>query len=104
MHELRLLTHISMHVLAPGLLACLLFRSVWKKAWLLMLLTMLVDLDHLLAHPIYDAHRNSIGFHPLHTLPAIICYAILLLPKQTRIIACGLLLHMLTDALDSCWL
>ena len=34
-----------------------------------------VDLDHLLAEPVYDAARCSIGFHPLHTWPAMIAYA-----------------------------
>ena len=38
---------------------------------------MLVDLDHLLADPIYDPERCSIGFHPLHSIPAIVVYALM---------------------------
>lgn len=61
---------------------------------------MLVDLDHLLATPIFNPCRCSIGFHPLHSYMAIAAYFLLLVPKKTRIIAIGLLLHMLTDGID----
>ena len=33
-----------------------------------MMLEMIIDVDHLLATPFYDAGRCSIGFHLLHTL------------------------------------
>lgn len=65
-----------------------------------MLATMLVDLDHLLATPIFDSNRCSINFHLLHTYPAMAVYAVLLLFKETRIIAIGLLFHMYTDYID----
>lgn len=65
-----------------------------------MLGTMLVDLDHLLANPIFDPSRCSIGFHPLHSYYAIAVYFILLLFPKSRIIAVGLLFHMLTDYID----
>ncbi len=59
---------------------------------------MLVDIDHLLADPIFEANRCSINFHPLHTYYAMIVYAIMLfLRKPFNIIGIGLLLHMLTD-------
>ncbi len=61
---------------------------------------MLVDLDHLLANPIFDPTRCSINFHPLHTMPAIVLYIILLFPKKTRVLAIALLFHMLTDWFD----
>ena len=32
----------------------------------------LIDLDHLLADPVYAPDRCSIGFHPLHTAPAVV--------------------------------
>lgn len=69
-----------------------------------MVATILVDLDHLLADPIFDPNRCSINFHPLHTYRAIAVYALLLLPARTRIIAIGLLLHMATDFLDCEWM
>lgn len=65
-----------------------------------MLITMLVDLDHLLATPIYDPDRCSIGFHPLHTWPLIAVYLCLTLPPRTRLIGLGLMLHMLLDFSD----
>ena len=100
---LQPLVHYSLHFLAPGLLAYLFFRSQWQRAWLIMIATMLVDLDHLLADPIFDAGRCSIGFHPLHSYPAIGVYALLLLWPKTRIIALGLLFQMLTDYQDCLW-
>ena len=65
-----------------------------------MVATMLVDLDHLLANPIYDPHRCGIGFHPLHTFPAMVAYALLLVPRASRLPALGLVIHMALDALD----
>lgn len=61
---------------------------------------MLVDLDHLLASPIFDPNRCSVGFHPLHSYYAIAVYFIGSLYKTTRIIAIGLLLHMFADYVD----
>ena len=72
------------------------------KAWVVMVATMLVDLDHLFANPIFDPTRCSIGFHPLHSAPAIILYVVMLFTpnKYLRIVGIGLLLHMLVDWLD----
>ena len=62
---------------------------------------MVVDFDHLLATPIFQENRCSIGFHYLHTHYAIAGYTVLLLfPYPARIIAIGLLLHMVTDFID----
>jgi hypothetical protein len=101
---LRIILHYSMHLLVPGVIAFLFFRSKWLKVWGIFILTMAVDLDHLLAVPVFDGQRCSIGFHPLHSYYAIGLYVIGLYPKQTRIIALGLLLHMLTDWIDCMWI
>jgi len=93
-----------MHLLAPGIIAYVFFKSNWKKVWIIFLLTMLVDVDHLFATPIFDASRCSINFHPLHSYYAIAVYFLLLIPKKTRIVAIALLFHMLTDALDCLWI
>jgi hypothetical protein len=62
---------------------------------------MLVDLDHLLAVPIFQADRCSINFHPLHTYYAMVVYVVLLFfRKPFNIIGIGLLMHMITDYLD----
>lgn len=92
--------HYGLHFIFPAFVAVLISRAHWRRIYVLLLLTMLVDLDHLLASPIFDPHRCSINFHPLHTYWAIAIYIVLLFPKRTRIIAIGLLLHMVTDALD----
>lgn len=92
--------HYFLHLVFPVCIALLFFRRQWLKAYILLLLTMAVDLDHLLATPMFDACRCSIGFHPLHSYPMIAVYALLLLPRQTRVIAIGLLLHMATDGID----
>jgi hypothetical protein len=92
--------HLVLHVAVPGAVAFLFFRSRWRRAWLIMLATMLVDLDHLLADPIYDPGRCSIGFHPLHSYPAIAVYVLLTLPPKTRLVGVGLVIHMALDGLD----
>ena len=92
--------HIALHFVLPLVVALLFFRKRFWAAFLVMSATMLVDLDHLLANPIYDPERCSICFHPLHHPIAIGIYALLLFPKQTRWIGLGLLIHMALDGLD----
>ena len=94
--------HLALHVLVPLAVALVFFRGQWGKAWAIMVLTMLVDVDHLLAAPIFAADRCSIGFHPLHTYTAITGYLLLSLWSVTRLVGLGLLIHMLVDASD-CW-
>jgi hypothetical protein len=98
----RQLTHFFLHLIFPVVIAYFFFRKEWKKAYLLMLATMLVDVDHLLANPVFDPTRSSIGFHPLHSYPAILVYlwGAIFLKGNYRIIAVGLLFHMLTDFQD----
>ena len=100
---LQTLVHYSLHFIIPGLIARVFFPEYWIKAWLIMIATMLVDLDHLLASPIFDPDRCSINFHPLHSYYAIAIYLILLIPKKTRLIGLGLVIHILADTVD-CWL
>lgn len=109
--------HISLHFVVPVLVALAFYRSRWQQAALILIATILVDLDHLLADPIYDPERCSIGYHPLHTLPAIVLYAVLfLLPLlftkkenaesrrpaalKLHLIGLGLLIHMALDWID----
>ncbi len=94
--------HYAFHLLLPFGIAKLLWKENWWKAGLIMLATLLIDLDHLLATPIFDPGRCSIGFHPLHTLWAGMAYGILLIIPNWRLRAWGLgcLLHLGTDALD----
>ncbi len=92
--------HYFIHLIFPGVIAYFLFKRSWKRAYIIMLLTMLVDLDHLLAKPIFDPCRCSIGFHMLHSYVAIVFYTVLLIYPKSRIVAIGLLTHMSADTLD----
>lgn len=92
--------HLGLHALIPALLAWLLFRErfLWAACWLLA--GWGIDIDHLLATPIYSAGRCSLGFHPLHTLPAIVLYATLMVAKPLRLLGLGLLIHIALDGID----
>jgi hypothetical protein len=104
MEAVRFIVHYGMHFLVPAAIAYLFFRENWKKVWLIFILTMLIDIDHIFATPLFDANRCSINFHPLHTYYAIAIYVVLLAPKKTRIIAIALLYHILTDYVDCFWI
>ncbi|WP_299003410.1 DUF6122 family protein [uncultured Tenacibaculum sp.] len=93
--------HYFLHFGFPVLIAFFFFRKDWEKVTVILLATMLVDLDHLLASPIFDPNRCSFGFHVLHSYYAIVFYIVLLFFKRPyNIIGLGLLLHMLTDFID----
>lgn len=93
--------HYFLHFGFPVIIAYLFFKNNWKKIALLLLATMLVDVNHLLASPIFDPNRCSFGFHIFHSYYAIGLYVILLFLKRPyNIIGLGLLLHMLTDFID----
>ena len=97
---LQPIIHYGTHFGLPLIIALFYFRKYWIKAYFIMILGMLIDLDHLLATPIFDSNRCSINFHPLHSYYAIAVYIILLFPKQTRLIGLGLVIHILADSMD----
>lgn len=109
----RPITHIILHIGVPAIIARWLtipryrssctFTDSWRQAFVVMMLTMVVDLDHLMADPIYQADRCSINFHLLHMPIPILAYLLLCWPKKTRVIGIGLIIHMMLDGLD-CWL
>ena len=92
--------HIAIHLLVPALVAIWVFPENKYRVFLILASTMLVDLDHLLASPIYDPSRCSIGFHPLHGYIAIGGYGLMLLHKKSRLVGLGLMIHMLLDTSD----
>ncbi len=109
--------HIALHFIVPLAVALAFYRDRWRSAALLMLATLVVDADHLLADPIYDPDRCSIGFHPLHTTPLIAAYVLafalpLLVARDAgtgklrpaarviHLLGLGLLIHMALDGLD----
>lgn len=109
--------HIALHFVVPFVAAVIFYKRRWRNATLIMILTMIVDLDHLLADPIYDPNRCSIGFHPLHTAVPILFYFLmfstpLLYQRFTNkkedssamrivhLLGLGLLIHMFLDWTD----
>lgn len=92
--------HIALHLLVPAVAAMAFYRERWLRSYLVMLAGLAIDIDHLLAEPIYDPDRCSLGFHPLHTALPIAVYAAALLHPRTRLVGIGLCLHIALDALD----
>ena len=101
---LRPILHIVLHVAVPGLVARLAWPKQTLRAWGLMVATMVIDLDHLLAEPMYDPGRCSLGFHPLHSWAALGGYMVLAAQRKTRLIGVGLLLHLALDGIDCLWM
>jgi len=97
---LQTVAHYGCHIVIPLIVAILFYRSNWKIAFLIMFSGMLIDLDHLLANPIFDPNRCSINFHPLHSYFAILVYLFLLIPKKSRLVAIGLVIHIIADVVD----
>jgi len=52
----------------------------------------------------FDPDRCSLGFHPLHSFPAIALYLIVSIFPQTRLLGIGLLIHIVLDGLDCLWM
>ncbi|AXP81427.1 hypothetical protein CJ739_2353 [Mariniflexile rhizosphaerae] len=97
---LQTVAHYGCHFLIPLVVALFFYKSNWKFAYLIMILGMFIDLDHLLANPIFDPNRCSINFHPLHSYYAIGVYLLLFIPKKTRLIGLGLVIHIFADLVD----
>jgi len=110
------MAHIALHFAVPWLLAAVIDKDRRLQTWLILVGTMAVDLDHLLADPIYDPSRCSIGFHPLHTVPMVGVYTLMMTfpfvmgragvikeDSQRRVVfllGLGLVVHMILDGVD----
>lgn len=94
------LVHVLLHFFVPLIVARQFFRARWRRALILMLCGWMIDVDHLVAEPVYAPNRCSIGFHPLHRAPAIALYGTMLVLPQTRVLGLGLVIHIALDAAD----
>lgn len=102
MSILQPILHYGGHWLIPFAIAVLIWRDKWWQAGFIIASANLIDIDHLLADPIFDPDRCSIGFHLLHTWQAALAYiAMLLVPNWwIRAFAIGALWHLCVDYAD----
>jgi len=101
---LRPLIHLFLHVIIPAIVAKYYYSKRWIWSWLVMLLTMVIDLDHLFVRPIYNPDRCSLFFHPMHSYFAIVSYVLIIVFPKMRLIGLGLLIHIVLDGIDCVWL
>jgi hypothetical protein len=97
---IRFFAHYGIHFLLPVAVGLLFYRDNPRRAVLILLSAILIDVDHFLANPIFDPNRCSIDFHLLHTYWAMAVYVLFLFFKPLRIWGIGLLIHMLADWTD----
>lgn len=97
---IKILLHYGIHLLVPVAVGYLFFKGRRVYAILILLGGIIIDIDHLLAIPVFDPHRCSIGFHPLHSYWAISVYVLLLFFQRTRIFGIALLIHIIADLVD----
>ena len=101
---MRFAIHMFLHFAVPAWVARKIDPQRFWRTWGVLMATMAVDLDHFLADPIFDPDRCSIGFHPLHTWPAVVVYGVLTAFPKTRLVGLGLLIHMGLDLMDCWWM
>ena len=96
------LIHYGGHWMAPFAIAAIFWREHWVKAGFIIAAANLIDLDHLLADPIFDPNRCSIGFHLLHGWEAALAYFLMLGVPQwwVRALGLGALWHLAIDGMD----
>lgn len=96
----QFIIHYSLHLLLPVAVAKKWFADYCLKATLILWSTMIIDIDHLWANPVFDSCRCSVGFHTFHTWPFVMVYILLCFYPKTRLIGLGLTMHILTDLID----
>lgn len=100
---LRFTLHYGIHFIVPFILAFVFFKENRLRVLVILLAGIVIDIDHLIADPIFDSNRCSVGSHLLHQYWAIAVYFSLLFFKKTRIFGIALALHIIADTVD-CWL
>lgn len=97
---IRFIAHYGIHFIVPIFIAFYFYRENFVRVSIYLLLGILIDVDHVLVTPIFEANRCSINFHLLHSYWAIGVYAILFSIKKTRILGLALLIHIIADTVD----
>lgn len=98
--SLSFLFHMILHVTVPLAIAWFAYRDQFKKAFLIMLAGIAIDVDHLLVTPILDPDRCSVGFHLLHSYWMCAVYLVLAVYRKTRLVGLGLVIHIVLDAAE----
>ena len=101
---MNLIIHLLAGIVLAGILS-LSFKKLrnkkeFKRMVLWFSLANLIDLDHLLANPIYNPLRCGINFHPLHSWFMLPFYVAGLFHRKTRYLSIGIFLHLLLDGID----
>ena len=91
--------HLLLHFLVPGVIAGV-FHGASGGKHIVMIATMLVDIDHLFNSPIFDPNRCSIGTHPLHEPFLLPLFLVLSMVPRSGFLGLGLIIHMFLDSLD----
>lgn len=86
-----------LHVAVPVAIAWFFYRPEFRRATVLLLAGILIDLDHLLATPVVDSNRCSVGYHLLHQYWLIPVYVLLAVIPRTRLVGIGLVVHIVLD-------
>ncbi|MBQ4915710.1 hypothetical protein J8L85_14740 [Maribacter sp. MMG018] len=97
---IRFFLHYGIHFIVPFIIAFIFFKQYKWKVALILLAGIIIDIDHILADPIFEADRCSINYHPLHSYWAIGVYLLMLLWKKTRIWGIAFLIHIIADITD----
>jgi hypothetical protein len=96
--------NVLIHIIASILLVFVINffdkKTDIKKIFILVLTSNFIDLDHLLANPIYDPNRCSINFHPLHSWYMFPIYFFGSFLKNYRYFFFGIILHLVLDWID----
>ena len=102
MAALQFALHYGGHWLIPIVIARFVAKEYWFRFAIVMLAANLIDLDHLLADPMFDPTRCSIGFHPLHGWIAALGYlgALAIRRWWVRAFGLGALWHLAVDLGD----
>lgn len=97
---IRFIAHYGIHFIVPIIIAYSLYKDNQFWVAIILLSGILIDIDHILANPMFDSNRCSINFHPLHSYLAVTIYTLLFSIKKTRVFGLALLLHILADIVD----
>lgn len=99
--------HYFLHLIFIAAIAYWYDKNNWKRNYLILLATMAVDLDHLVASPVFHPGRCSIGFHVLHSeyvIPFYFLGVAFLRKSWLKLVFIGLAFHMITDFFDCLWM